>query len=279
MKKIATVLLSVALLMPLCVSNAVAETTQPIKIVSFGDSIFAAGTWQSYVTGHTGLNIVNMGVRGENSTDGLKRLPNLLAAKPDIAIIMFGANDTAKDMAKGVPFDTYISNMRTMITACQANGITVIAVMQSYFDAAPYYTRHKASEFTDVGGIEAYMDSYIAGYRELAQSLGVAIADVRSMCDAYAKRSDIIADGVHPNNSGYSLYAKAVMQALREVLGADIDLDGKQSIVDYVKAKRAQNGLQTLAKPQKFFADCDGDSVITDGDCTAIKQKIQHKGE
>lgn len=246
-----------------------------IKIISFGDSITASGVWQKQIDQRLGTSIVNMGVSGENSADGLKRLDALLAAEPDIAIIMFGGNDSAIDMAKGMPIEDYISNMRKMITACQSNGIKVIAIMQSYFEAEPYYTRHKKETFDAVGGIEAFMDSYIEAYRALATELGVTIADVRTLCDAYQNRSEILADGVHPNEKGYMLYAKAVGDAIIGLYAGDCNADGVVNIRDYMAAKRHMNGYTELSKTAYCFADIDKDGTLSADDLDAIGQSIQ----
>lgn len=250
-----------------------------IKIISFGDSITASGVWQTQIDQRLGTSIINMGVGGENSSDGLKRLDKLLEAKPDIAIIMFGANDSAIDMTKGMPIESFISNMRTMITSCQAEGIKVIAIMQSYYEAAPYYTRHDKSVFEPLGGIEAFMDTYIEAYRALATELKVTIADVRSLCDAYQNRSEILADGVHPNTKGYGLYADAVGDAIISLFKGDCNTDGVVNIRDYLAAKRHANGDLTLGKTAICFVDADKDGTITASDLQEIKLSIQTKGE
>lgn len=255
--------------------DASSKSDVNIKIISFGDSITASGVWQKQIDQRLGTSIVNMGVGGENSADGLKRLDALLAAEPDVAIIMFGANDSAIDMAKGMPVEDYISNMRRMITACQSKGIRVIAVMQSYFEAEPYYTRHKKEIFDAVGGIETFMDSYIEAYRSLATELGVTIADVRALCDAYQNRSEILADGVHPNDKGYTLYADAVGDTIISLYNGDCNADGVVNIRDYIAAKRHLNGYTELGKTAYCFADADKDGTLSTDDLAAIRQNIQ----
>lgn len=44
-----------------------------IKIVAFGDSITAAGKWESFLRTATGANTVNMGVGGDSTRTALPR--------------------------------------------------------------------------------------------------------------------------------------------------------------------------------------------------------------
>ena len=41
----------------------------------------------------TGISVVNLGVSGDTTTDGVERLPAVLAVHPAIVILEFGGND------------------------------------------------------------------------------------------------------------------------------------------------------------------------------------------
>ena len=92
-----------------------------MKIVCFGDSLTECGgdggrfsdVLQDRFPGH---EFVNMGVSGETIADGLRRLPGVLAARPDIVLVELGANDWHRaersPAAWAGDLDTIISGVR-----------------------------------------------------------------------------------------------------------------------------------------------------------------------
>jgi acyl-CoA thioesterase-1 len=100
---IATLLLAALVLAP-----AVAHAA-PTTILAFGDSLFAGyglGPGESIVdrlgealraAGHD-VRMVNAGVSGDTTADGLARLDWSLAEKPDMALVEFGANDALRGL-------------------------------------------------------------------------------------------------------------------------------------------------------------------------------------
>ena len=102
--------------------------TRP-AIVAFGDSltaVFGAEPGNSYpdflqkdVDG-AGLRwrVINAGVSGDTTTDGVNRLGEVLAYKPRIVIVEFGGNDGLR----GLPLETTRANLDQMIAALQNGG-------------------------------------------------------------------------------------------------------------------------------------------------------------
>ena len=62
--------------------------------------------------------VVNMGVSGDTTTDGVERLPSVLALHPAVVILEFGANDGLR----GQPVDSVRRNLAAMIEALQKSG-------------------------------------------------------------------------------------------------------------------------------------------------------------
>ena len=81
-----------------------------------------------------------------------------------------------------------------------------------------YYNRHPATYYANVGGAQAWLDSYIQILRTVAAEKSVNLVDVRAACDNYNRydflRSLLNAantdDGVHPHLIGSSLYAQLI---------------------------------------------------------------------
>ena len=68
-------------------------------IVAFGDSITygvgasQAAAYPSALSRRLGVEVINAGVPGETSAEGLARLPEVLELDPWLVIIEFGGND------------------------------------------------------------------------------------------------------------------------------------------------------------------------------------------
>ena len=112
-------------------AEADAADARPL-IVCFGDSLTAGyGTdvGQSYpdflqqrldAAGYH-YKVVNAGVSGNTTKDGVDRLAHIVARKPKIVVLEFGGNDGLR----GLPLEATEQNMATMIDTLQKAGVTV----------------------------------------------------------------------------------------------------------------------------------------------------------
>ena len=66
--------------------------------------------------------MVNLGVSGDTTQDGLARLPMALAEKPAIVLLELGGNDGLR----GLPLSVTQSNLAAMIEAFQKSGARVV---------------------------------------------------------------------------------------------------------------------------------------------------------
>lgn len=112
---------------------AVATNDHRPLIVCFGDSLTAGyGTdpGESYPDflqkdldrGGYHYRIVNEGVSGNATKDGLDRLPAVLAMKPYAVIVEFGGNDGLR----GVPITESRGNLDTIVRQLKASGTRVV---------------------------------------------------------------------------------------------------------------------------------------------------------
>jgi len=100
-------------------------------VVAFGDSLTAgtgAGKDKSYpavLSDIIGCTVVNAGIPGEVTQDGLQRLPAVLHRyNPDLVILCHGGNDILRRYNES----TTISNLNRMIDLTRKNGADVILV-------------------------------------------------------------------------------------------------------------------------------------------------------
>ena len=264
----------------LCAFGADAEpaagvrSISDIKIVAFGDSITAAGKWESFLRTATGANTVNMGVGGDSTRTALPRFKNVLAAKPEIVFIAFGANDAAIDMDKYTPLEKYRELLGKYIDECRAAGAQVIVMTPPPVDDVKYLTRHDEEPFKPYGGPNGLVAIYAAAAREVAAERRVLCCDINAAFSANPNYASLLSDGVHPTDAGYKLYAETVRKSLSLLLLGDIDLDMKLTANDYLYTKRAVLGTADLPADALARADADGNGKVDANDYLYIKRAV-----
>jgi len=173
----------------------------PCKIIFFGDSIIKGTTdifVEKFVRDYPeiDLTIINAGVVGETSRDGLTRLQPLVDEKPYVAVIGFGMND----WRKGVGRKEYKKNLVMMLDSFEAAGTRVIinTVIPSYdFNQRKY---------------NCEVDDYSEAVREIAYEKRIKIADMNALWKReLAKPQKGLRDHIHPNKIGYEIICQSLM--------------------------------------------------------------------
>lgn len=164
-------------------------------VLAYGDSLTygtGAEEKQSYpaiLSSLIGRRVVNSGIPGEISAEGLARLPEVLEReKPVLVILCHGAND----MIRGMDQHRTAENLRTMLGLIRERGASAVLIAVPAIGLSlsppPFY-----AEVAAESGIpcEGKMLSRIMGTRAL--------------------KSDI----VHPNAAGYQVMAETLADLLR----------------------------------------------------------------
>lgn len=201
------------------------------RVVAFGDSITlgygvpSTSNWVARLQSRFGLVMVNAGVSGNTSAQGLARIQtDVLNQNPNFVIINFGMNDhvMTNPNAPKVNQSQFRANLHTMVDRVRAIHAIPILVTANYIiegDATQYYySRHPASYYSAVGGAQAWLDSYLQIVREIAAQERVDLVDVRAACDHYSRYAILrslangakVADGVHPYLAGSEVYARLI---------------------------------------------------------------------
>ncbi|MEC4725141.1 GDSL-type esterase/lipase family protein [Shewanella sp. D64] len=165
-------------------------------ILAFGDSLTYGkganngGDYPAVLSKLTGLNVINAGVSGETTTQGLTRLTGLIEqSSPQLLILLEGGNDflhnTDPDITK--------TNLAKMIELAQAHSISVVLI------AVP----QKSLFLTDA-----------SLYSVLAEIYDVVLIEdtLADLLKSPAMKSDT----VHLNNAGYRTLAEAIHLTLLE---------------------------------------------------------------
>lgn len=163
-------------------------------ILAFGDSLTrgtGAAEEQSYpaVLGRMlGTNIINLGIPGEVTSAGLKRLPAVLDEHhPTLVLLCHGGND----FLRRVNQDETIGNLENMVSLIKRRGADVILVgvpkLGFGLDVPEFYaTIAEENQIPFEGEI-------------LLDLLG---------------DNDMKSDPIHPNSAGYQLMAEAVYDVI-----------------------------------------------------------------
>ena len=166
-------------------------------ILAFGDSLtygYGASMEQSYpkqLQNLLGREVINAGVSGEVSAEGLKRLPKLLERhNPSLLILCHGGNDILK---KKEP-EELRSNLEKMILLAKSKSTEVILIAVPEFGLL-----HLTPP---------------ALYHDLSEQYSLPIEEniLSDLLHDNRYKSDLI----HLNEAGYEKMAKAVEKVVRE---------------------------------------------------------------
>ena len=177
-------------------------------IVCFGDSLTAGlglDSGQSYpdLLQHEldaqgdRYRVVNLGVSGETTQDGLERLGMVLTEKPAVVIVEFGANDGLR----GQPAANIERNLSRMIEAIQKAGAQVLL---AGITLPPNY------------GVD-YLHRFDAIYPALASKYKVPLIPFL-LVNVAGNTGLMQRDGLHPNAAGTRIVAATVWKALEPLL-------------------------------------------------------------
>lgn len=164
-------------------------------ILAFGDSLTnGVGaehefSYPKYFERKTGLRVINAGIDGEFSYEGLSRLPESLKYKPDLVILCHGGNDILNKLSS----QDLKNNLLAMINLIQNSGARVLLVGVPDFSLFSFETHEIYSEVADEADI--LLEDEVLTKIELDRSLK--------------------SDYVHPNEKGYEMMADAFIEVLK----------------------------------------------------------------
>jgi acyl-CoA thioesterase I len=164
-------------------------------ILAFGDSITygtGAGEGQSYpaqLEKMIGRRVVNAGVPGEITAEGLERIAGVLEKeKPALVILCHGGNDILRKLDQRQTAE----NLRSMIRLAKSSGASVLMV------AVPSL------------GLSLTPPQF---YAEVAKETGLPI-ELKVLGSILGKAS-LKSDYIHPNAAGYEKLADAIADLLK----------------------------------------------------------------
>lgn len=168
-----------------------------VAIIAYGDSLIAGigATSQndliSILEREIGEPIINLGVPGDTTADGLARLDELDEYDPKVVMLLLGGNDAIQR----VPIEETFQNLALIIEDLQSRGAVVVLL-----------------------GIRSGIlgDAFDGEFERLAREYStVYVSDVLA---GVFGRPNLMADAVHPNDAGYAQIAERILPELEKVL-------------------------------------------------------------
>jgi acyl-CoA thioesterase-1 len=177
-------------------------------IVCFGDSLtagYGVDPEESYPSrlqadlDHEGYHyrVVNMGISGETTKDGLARVDRVIAIKPAIAVVEFGGNDGLR----GVPISSSRANLDAIVARLRSAGVQV---MLAGITLPPQFSSDYIHQFNDT-------------YTLVAKKYNVPLYPFL-LKDVYGIPGSIQQDGIHPTAQGCQQVARNVAGFLQPKL-------------------------------------------------------------
>jgi acyl-CoA thioesterase-1 len=144
------------------------------------------------------VRVLNAGVSGDTATQGLARLPAVLAHEPDVLVVALGINDGLR----GLPLEGAEAALRRILDEGRAAGAEILLVGVRIPEAA-----HGAE----------YARRFEEMYARLAAEYKVTF--VPDLLAEVAGRPELLfPDELHPNAAGHALLAETVRPRLELVL-------------------------------------------------------------
>jgi acyl-CoA thioesterase-1 len=144
-------------------------------------------------------DVVNAGVSGETTTDGLNRLNWSLRTKPDVFVLALGANDGLR----GLPPKMMRDNLLKIISQVRQSN-THVKIILAGIDIP-----------TNMG--EVYRDELKAVFSKIAAEENLPLIPFL-LLDVAGKRELNQEDGIHPNPEGHRIIAENVWKILKKNL-------------------------------------------------------------
>ena len=157
----------------------------------FGTQNPALESYPAILERVSGYRVVNAGIKGETSAEGLRRISGLLERyKPALTIICYGGNDILQHLS----MEKLEENLNKMVETVQSHGSKAMLI------AVPNFG------LTGLKPLDLYSD--VADRYDIP-IVKNALADILS---SYSLKSDYI----HPNAKGYRVLSQEVYRVMRD---------------------------------------------------------------
>ncbi|WP_437224182.1 exo-alpha-sialidase [Planctomicrobium sp. SH661] len=210
------------------------KKSHPKLLVSASEVASAQSSNAVRATGFSGM-ILNSGVPGSNTNEGLKRLKDQLPSmKPRLVVVQFGINDACVDVwqnppatAPRVDLEKFKSNLREMVQLSRKSGADVILMTANPVRWSPKFLELYGKPPYDPKAEDGFESLWLTKYNDavkgVAQELDVPLVDIHAAYLNHAREHQVkvdtlLLDGVHPNDDGHAVTTAALSPVVQQVL-------------------------------------------------------------
>jgi len=190
-------------------STATAETTKPLHILAFGDSLsagyglrpkdaFPAQLQKQLKAAGNNVVVGNGAVSGDTTADGLKRLDWAVPDDTDAVILELGGNDALR----GIDPKETRANLEKIIAALKKRNIPILL----------------AGMLSPANWGDHYSDEFDAIFPELAKEHGLVFYPFFLEGVVFDQKLNLD-DGMHPSGKGIAEIVKRIMPSVEELIG------------------------------------------------------------
>ena len=165
------------------------------SIVCFGDSLTRGygstdeKTYPYYLQQFVNIPVINKGINGNTSKDGLDRIDDILTNKNSLVIVEFGANDFFQQISI---LETK-KNMEQIIDRLKQDNIVVLVSTE---------------------------DKQLNNLHNMLKSLATEknVLFINGILNEIWNNRDLFSDDIHPNSDGYKLVADKIYKNIEKLL-------------------------------------------------------------
>ena len=191
LKKISLFLFLVCMLISCSKNNQIKINS----IVCFGDSLTQGygstegNTYPYFLQQLTKLPVINKGINGNTSKDGLNRIDDILTTQNSIIIVEFGANDFFQQ----IPIFETKKNMEQIIDKLKSNNIVVLVSTE-----------------------DKQLNQLYSMLKSLAEEKNILF--INGILNEIWNNRDLFSDEIHPNSKGYKIVADKIYKNIKHLL-------------------------------------------------------------
>lgn len=187
------------------------------KLVVFGDSITALGTWGEDTANELNMYFYNAAMGGITSAQGIVRFDAVVKdSNADFVTICFGQNDLIMNTFNSpkVSLADFKTNMTRLVELVRDIGAIPILLTTNPLNPDTFWQAQgqDRANYSEVGGDPlAWLDEYNRVTREVARETNCDLVDMRAkFSEKYYRNA--LSDGIHLNARGNEIFKNALVE-------------------------------------------------------------------
>lgn len=198
--------------------------TGTVRYVALGDSTgagvgareggYVARLFKQIVAQRPGSKLTNFCVSGATTSDVLQgQLDRGIAADPNLVTLGIGIND----IGHGYELEQFAENYDAILTKLKTTRATIVVANLPDISSAPRIPQQLRGEY------QQRIVAFNSKLHEVANRHGVTVFDIFGITHEQlpAHPEYFSADGFHPSDAGYQLWADQMWPAIARTIGAD----------------------------------------------------------